>query len=101
MQHLSGFLASESAGEYLCAMQVLKEKVYRRMYKEVPYEAEIEDVSVKTLTDGSLRIEKNLIVPSEQVHSAMLICVAQYTKTRSLPAAQCMCRGCIFCIHKQ
>lgn len=50
--------------------QVLKEKVYRRMYEEIPYEAEIEDVSVKTLTDGSLRIEKNLIVPSEQVYPA-------------------------------
>ncbi|CAL8472100.1 g11642 [Coccomyxa elongata] len=47
--------------------EVLKEKVFRRLYKELPYEVQIEDVSFKTLTDGSLRIEKNLMVRSDQV----------------------------------
>lgn len=50
---------------------MLKEKVFRRLYKELPYEMQIEDVSFKTLTDGSLRIEKNLMVRSDQV-STML-----------------------------
>ncbi|BDA47463.1 probable GTPase Era at C-terminar half [Coccomyxa sp. Obi] len=49
------------------AREVLKEKMFRRLYKELPYEVQIEDVSFKTLTDGSLRIEKNLMVRSDQV----------------------------------
>ncbi|EIE23555.1 GTP-binding protein Era [Coccomyxa subellipsoidea C-169] len=49
------------------AREVLKEKVFRRLYKEIPYEVQIEDVSFKMLMDGSLRIEKNLMVRSDQV----------------------------------
>jgi GTPase Era involved in 16S rRNA processing len=46
---------------------VLKEKIFKRLYKELPYEVQIEDVSYQTLLDGSIRIEKNLMVCSDQV----------------------------------
>lgn len=46
---------------------MLKEKIFKRLYKELPYEVQIEDVSYQTLLDGSIRIEKNLMVRSDQV----------------------------------
>ena len=49
------------------ASEVLREKVFRRLYKELPYELSLQDVSFKTLADGSLRIEKNILVPTDQV----------------------------------
>ncbi len=51
--------------------------MFRRLYKEIPYEVQIEDVSFKTLMDGSLRIEKNLMVRSDQVSALHVqICTA-------------------------
>ena len=48
--------------------QVVREKVFRRLYKELPYELSVRDVSFKRLANGSLRIEKDILVPTDQVH---------------------------------
>lgn len=72
-------------------VQVLKEKIFRRLYKELPYEVQIEDVSLKTLADGSLRIEKNLMVRTDQVVHPLSACPARSlvlftcAKLRSMP----------------
>ena len=54
-----------------CHEQVLREKVFRRLYKELPYLLELQDVSCKTLPDGSLRIEKDIMVPTDQVQAPL------------------------------
>ncbi len=46
--------------------QVVREKVFRRLYKELPYELSLRDVSFKHLANGSLRIEKDILVPTDQ-----------------------------------
>ena len=69
---------------------MLKEKVFRRLYKELPYEVQIEDVSYKTLMDGSIRIEKNLMVRSDQViamSGGLLSCISVQTPLRSSKAS--------------
>ena len=49
--------------------QVVREKVFRRLYKELPYELSLRDVSFKHLANGSLRIEKDILVPTDQARS--------------------------------
>lgn len=53
----------------------MREKLFKRLYKEVPYNLDMVDVSVKYLSDGSIRIEKHIMVASEQV-SDIHICQA-------------------------
>jgi GTPase Era involved in 16S rRNA processing len=62
-------VGSCSRFSFLC--KVLREKVFRRFFMELPYKLQIEDESVKELKDGSIRIEKNLLVPSAKA-SALL-----------------------------
>ncbi len=48
-------------------MQVVREKLYRNLHQEVPYNARVMPVSFKTLTDGSWRFEQNIVVPTNHV----------------------------------
>ena len=48
-------------------LQLVRENLFKRLYKEVPYNLDILDASIKYLRDGSVRIEKHIMVASEQV----------------------------------
>ena len=52
-------------------MQVVREKLYRNLHQEVPYNARVMPVSFKTLTDGSWRFEQNIVVPTNHVSPPM------------------------------
>ena len=51
----------------MCVVQLVREKLFKRLYKEVPYKLDIHDVSVRYLRDGSIRIEKDIMVACEEV----------------------------------
>ncbi|DBA83023.1 TPA: hypothetical protein ACH3X1_006799 [Trebouxia sp. C0004] len=52
--------------------EVVREKLYRNLHQEVPYNARIMPVSFKTLLDGSWRFEQNIVVPTNHV-KAMVV----------------------------
>lgn len=52
--------------------EVVREKLYRNLHQEVPYNARVMPVSFKTLTDGSWRFEQNIVVPTNHV-KAMVV----------------------------
>ena len=54
-----------SDGVSMCVVQLVREKLFKRLYKEVPYKLDIHDVSVRYLRDGSIRIEKDIMVACE------------------------------------
>ena len=56
-------------GTFPFGLQLVRENIFKRLYKEVPYNLDILDVSIKHLRDGSIRIEKHIMVPSEQASS--------------------------------
>ncbi len=56
-------------GNSACGLQIVRENLFKRLYKEVPYNLDIVDVSVKYLRDGSIRIEKHIMVATELVSS--------------------------------
>ena len=47
----------------------MRENLFKRLYKEIPYNLDIVDVSAKYLRDGSIRIEKHIMVATELVSS--------------------------------
>ena len=72
--------------------QVVREKVFRRLYKELPYELSLRDVSFKCLADGSLRIEKDILVPTDQVQSSACRLVSPLIPRRRSCTFDIMCR---------
>lgn len=54
-------------------MQVVREKLYRNLHQEVPYNVRVMPVSFKTLTDGSWRFEQNIVVPTNHVSLLTLL----------------------------
>ena len=48
-------------------MQVVREKLFKRLYKELPYRLDIKDAGLSLFRDGSIRIEKHVLVRSSQV----------------------------------
>ena len=48
-------------------MQVVREKLFKRLYKELPYRLDIKDAGLSIFRDGSIRIEKHVLVHSNQV----------------------------------
>ena len=48
-------------------MQVVREKLFKRLYKELPYRLDIKDAGLSMFRDGSIRIEKHVLVHSNQV----------------------------------
>lgn len=52
--------------------QVVREKLFKRLYKELPYEMETSLVSFKHLRDGSLRCELTVWVPNERVRAMVV-----------------------------
>jgi GTP-binding protein Era len=59
--------ASTDAGEAEMAAECVREQLFRRFYKELPYRIELKQVDFKTLRDGSTRAELDVIVPDENV----------------------------------
>merc|ERR1712137_544932 len=53
-------------------MEVIREKIYRRLNKELPYEIEQRNVDWFEMQDGTIRVENNLYV-SSQSHKKILI----------------------------
>ena len=51
----------------VCCMQVVREKLFKRLYKELPYRLDIKDAGLSLFRDGSIRIEKHVLVRSNQV----------------------------------
>lgn len=51
----------------ICCVQVVREKLFKRLYKEVPYRLDIKDAGLSIFRDGSIRIEKHVLVHSNQV----------------------------------
>lgn len=51
--------------DYQRVMETIREKIYRRLNKEIPYEVEQRNVDWYEMEDGTLRIENNLYVPQE------------------------------------
>ena len=49
------------------ALQVVREKVFRRLRQELPYEIDVVPKSYEVLKDGSLLFRHNIIVPTESV----------------------------------
>lgn len=54
-------------------MQVVREKLYRNLHQEVPYNVRVTPVSFKTLTDGSWRFEQNIVVPTNHVRFVTML----------------------------
>ena len=46
----------------ICCMQVVREKLFKRLYKELPYRLDIKDAGLSIFRDGSIRIEKHVLV---------------------------------------
>merc|ERR1712100_580831 len=57
--------ASCYMSDYQRVMETIREKIYRRLNKEIPYEVEQRNVDWYEMEDGTLRIENNLYVPQE------------------------------------
>ena len=51
------------------ATQVVREKLYRNLHQEVPYNTQVMPVSFKELADGSWRFEQNIVVPTNHVRA--------------------------------
>jgi len=64
--------ASCYMSDYQRVMETIREKIYRRLNKEIPYEVEQRNVDWYEMEDGTLRIENNLYVPQES-HKKILI----------------------------
>ena len=52
-------------------MQVVREKLYRNLHQEVPYNTQVMPVSFKELADGSWRFEQNIVVPTNHVRALL------------------------------
>lgn len=52
--------------------EVVREKLYRNLHQEVPYNTQVMPVSFKELADGSWRFEQNIVVPTNHV-KAMVV----------------------------
>ena len=51
----------------LISSQVVREKLYRNLHQEVPYNARVMPLSFKQLADGSWRFEQNIEVATNHV----------------------------------
>lgn len=49
------------------ALEITREKIFRGLYKELPYEIQLRPVSSRVLNDGSVRIEQTVEVGAERV----------------------------------
>ena len=47
------------------AMEIVREHIFRRLHQDLPYELEVQHVSMKYLRDGSLRVEHAIICKGE------------------------------------
>ena len=54
-------------------MQVVREKIYKNLHQEIPYNAQVVPVSFKELADGSWRFEQNIVVPTVHVTASLLV----------------------------
>ena len=52
-------------------VQIVREKLFKRLYKELPYRLDIVDASINVHRDGSIRIEKHIIVPDRGVSTCL------------------------------
>lgn len=59
----SGKVEGNSAREAL-ALEVVRESVFSRLHKEIPYRSIVKPVSCRVLRDGSVRIEQDILVES-------------------------------------
>lgn len=48
-------------------LQVVREKLYRNLHQEVPYNVRVMPLSFKELADGSWRFEQNIVVATNHV----------------------------------
>lgn len=48
-------------------VQIVREKLFKRLYKEIPYKTDIVSVAIDPHRDGSIRIEKHILVPDRHV----------------------------------
>ena len=51
----------------MVCVQIIREKLYRNLHQEVPYNVKIQPKSFKELQDGSWRFEQHIYVPTEHV----------------------------------
>lgn len=56
----------------MVALEVSREKVYRRLNQELPYRCSVVHVSWRVLRDGSIRIEQEILV--SLVRDSSLVC---------------------------
>ncbi len=81
-------------------MQVVREKLYRNLHQEVPYNARVMPVSFKTLTDGSWRFEQNIVVPTNHVSHPHASC-SHDSRAAWGPTHACviLCQTCAWVMH--
>ena len=53
-------------------VQIVREKLFKRLYKELPYRLDIVDAAVNVHRDGSIRVEKHIMVPDRNVSDTPL-----------------------------
>ena len=46
------------------ALEVVREKLFQRLYKELPYRLSLAPVGFNVLNDGSVRVEQDILVPT-------------------------------------
>ena len=64
-------------------LQVVREKLYRNLHQEVPYNTRVMPVSFKELADGSWRFEQNIVVATNHVSAQYLFLAgAQVSRTQ-------------------
>jgi GTP-binding protein Era len=54
------------------AAEITREKIYRRLHQELPYQSTVETELWKDLKDGSLRIEQTIYVERESQRKIVL-----------------------------
>lgn len=69
-------------------MQIVREKLFKRLYKELPYRLDIVDAAVNVHRDGSIRVEKHIMVPDRNVSHTPL-CWTAVNLQRSSRIALC------------
>jgi len=78
----------------------VREKLYRNLHQEVPYNARVMPVSFKTLTDGSWRFEQNIVVPTNHVSHPHTSC-SHNSRAAWGPRHACLilCQTCAWVMH--
>ena len=67
-------------------LQVVRENRLKRLYKELTYRLDIKDAGLSIFRDGSIRIEKHVLVRSSQVKTVDIATLALIYSSGS-PAA--------------